>query len=211
MIAIQNREWAAATKDLSERDIEADARELRSQGWVDFDSGQLWVRPFMKLDGVMRSPSGYVSAARAVKTVRSRQLRQSVWTMFETFPKPVAPVPYDADDSKKVKRAQGLNEAVERAFAELQQSISTPGVRESLIPHGMGHPVPHRMGSVGVDADDDVGGGSSSPTNGRQNQAKSTKTSFDSSGEGCSHCGSLDHDSWGPGCAASIDKMGCNA
>ena len=49
----------------------------------------------------------------------------------------------DADDDldgKKARRAAGLNESVVTAYAELERSVSTPGVRESL-PTPMGCPI----------------------------------------------------------------------
>ena len=160
IIAIQPREWANAANGLTEDDIRAHATELRSQGWVDFDDGQLWIRPFMQLDGAVRSPSTYVAAARAVKTVRSRKLRYSIWQLFKTFPRPVANMPRPEDDDpggRKAKRANGLNASVNTAYAELERSIGGRGVRESLrMLHGIPHPIPHGMGSVGVGAEDEA-------------------------------------------------------
>ncbi|MBX9638499.1 MAG: hypothetical protein K2X97_01845 [Mycobacteriaceae bacterium] len=160
VIAIQAKEWAKAAGNLTEERIQSYAKALRSEHWVDYDGGQLWLRPFMALDGVLRSPSGYISAARAVKTIRSRTLRLAVWNVFRMFPRPIAPMP-DAEDDKdgrKAKRAVGLNESVDRAWAELGHSVSNPGVRESLpTPPGMPHPIPPPMGSVGVDHDAEDG------------------------------------------------------
>ena len=79
VIAIQAREWSDAASDLTEANVKEDAMQLRAEGWVDYDGGQLWLRPFANLDGVLKSPSGYVSAARAVKTVRSQKLRLLIW------------------------------------------------------------------------------------------------------------------------------------
>ena len=120
----------------------------------------------MHLDGALRSPSGYISAARAVKTIRSRRLRHAVWEMFETSEKPVAPMPdlQAHNYEEKAKRAAGLNESVEMALAELRDSVVNPGVRESLpgvrgMAHPMPPPIPPPMGPVGVGAGDEAGGG----------------------------------------------------
>jgi hypothetical protein len=157
VIAIQAREWAAAAKNLTEERIQGYAKDLRAEDWVDYDDGQLWLRPFMLLDGAMKSPSCYISAARAVKTIRSRKLREAAWELFSTFPRPIAPMPDPEKDDggMKARRAIGLNDSVDTAYAELQRRIANPGVRESL---GIPHPIPPPMGSVGVgvEAEDEV-------------------------------------------------------
>lgn len=162
VVAIQPREWASAAKNLSEAIIGDYAQVLRAQAWADYDDGQMWLRPFMSLDGALKSPSGFIAAARAVKTVRSRSLRWAIWEQFRNFSKPIAPMP-DADqdpDGMKAKRAIGLNESVDRALLELSNTVSKPGVRESLSgAGGMPHPTPPRMGPVGggVGAGDEGG------------------------------------------------------
>jgi hypothetical protein len=163
VIAIQPREWASAAKNLTPNLIESYAKDLRAEGWVDYDDGQLWLRPYMLLDGALKSPSTYISAARAVKTIRSRKLREAAWDLFSTFSRPVAPMPDPAKDDTgmKARRAIGLNASVDIAYAELQRRIANPDVRESLVGgQGIPHPIPHGMGSVGVDAaaEDDVDG-----------------------------------------------------
>jgi hypothetical protein len=163
VIAIQAREWSSAAKNLTKDLIEVYAKDLRAEGWVDYDDGQLWLKPFMLLDGALKSPSCYISAARAVKTIRSRKLREAAWDLFSTFARPIAPLPDPAKDETgmKARRAIGLNNSVDTAYAELQRRIANPDVRESLAGgQGIPHPIPHGMGSVGVDAaaEDDVDG-----------------------------------------------------
>lgn len=161
IIAIQQREWAAAAGDLAEQDIQTDAATLRRAGWVDYDGGQLWVRPFMRLDNALRSPTSYIAAARSIKTVKSRQLREAAYQVFAAEPMPVKPLD-GLDGDKAVKRA-ALNAAVERAAEELAQRITAPSVLAALAPSegasaggSDGASKDHPMGRVDVDdaADD---------------------------------------------------------
>ncbi|WP_415623730.1 hypothetical protein, partial [Mycobacterium colombiense] len=134
VIAVQLDEWASAVKGETTADIDCYIKVLQAEGWVDCEDGQLWLRPFMKYDGALKSPTTYVNAARAVKTVRSRRLRTQIWDMFRTFPMPLAPIP---DDEKKARQAEIRNESVEKAWAELEQRMARSGVRESLpVPEG---------------------------------------------------------------------------
>ncbi|BCI83586.1 hypothetical protein ACJH6J_27210 [Mycobacterium sp. SMC-18] len=200
VIAIQPREWASAAANLTADLIEDYAKQLRVEGWVDYDDGQLWIKPFMLLDGVLKSPSGYISAARAVKTIRSRRLRNAVWQLFEAFGKPTAPMPEqkkdesEGDYAKRVKRAAGLNASVETAWAETQRSISNPGVLESLSGAvGMHLPMGHRMelqmrppmGRVDVEADDDVGVDQQEPRQNGESKADVAANGFGLCSQGC--------------------------
>jgi hypothetical protein len=156
VIAIQPREWAAAAGNITEERIQDYAKVLRAEDWVDYYDGQLWIKPFMLLDGALKSPSCYISAARAVKTIRSHRLREAVWELFSTFPQPIAPMPDPAKDENgmRARRAIGLNDAVDTAYDELKRRLANPDVRESLAEgQGIPHPIPHPMGPVGVDAD----------------------------------------------------------
>ncbi|WP_152665380.1 hypothetical protein [Mycobacterium sp. UM_Kg1] len=129
-ISIQRTEWANAADGLSEDDVKEDAAVLRRAGWVDYDEGQLWLRPFMQLDGALKGgPQRYISAARAVMTIRSRRLRQAVAAMFTGLPVPVREVPPDAEKAAKV---MAMNTAVERAVMELTASVAAVGVLASL-------------------------------------------------------------------------------
>lgn len=129
VIAVQLGEWASAVKGETTADIDCYIKVLQAEGWVDYEDGQLWLRPFMKYDGALKSHTTYVNAARAVKTVRSRRLRTQIWDMFRTFPLPLVPIP---DDEKKARQAEARNDSVQKAWAELEQRMSRSGVRESL-------------------------------------------------------------------------------
>ncbi len=141
IIAVQPHEWASAAAGLTPDVIDCYIKVLQSEDWIDYEDGQLWLRPFMKLDRALKSPSTYVNAARAVKTVRSRRLRAEIWAQFRTFPLPTAHVP-DTDDGK-ARRALTMNEAVEKARTELEQRMTRTGVRESLPAPEGDHPHPH--------------------------------------------------------------------
>jgi hypothetical protein len=156
VIAIQAKEWAAACRGVTEEAITRYAKSLRYEGWVDYDDGQLWLRPYMKFDGALKSQTVYVGVTRAIKTVRSRRLRETIWQLFRTFPKPISPIPAYAEDPEgtKTKKIAALNASVEKGYAELEQHMTMPGVRESLLPI----PPPDGIegvsrGSVGVGVD----------------------------------------------------------
>ncbi|MGV0066973.1 hypothetical protein ACRU44_04485 [Mycobacterium colombiense] len=129
VIAVQLDEWASAAKGLTPDLIDCYIKVLQAEDWIDYEDGQLWLRPFMKYDGALKSHTTYVNAARAVKTVRSRRLRTQIWDMFRTFPLPLVPIP---DDEKKARQAESRNESVQKAWAELEQRMARSGVRESL-------------------------------------------------------------------------------
>lgn len=162
IIAIQPGEWASAASDLTEQDVRDDAAALRRAGWVDYDAGQLWVRPFMRLDGALKSPTSYIAAARSIKTVKSRRLREAAYRVFAAEPMPIKPV--DGLDGDKASRRAALNAAIERAAVELAQRVTAPSVLSALTPsEGLsdggsdGGSKDHRMGRVDVDVAVDDG------------------------------------------------------
>ncbi|MFL0243411.1 MULTISPECIES: hypothetical protein [Mycobacteriaceae] len=146
-IGIHFSEWASATGDLDELTIVADLHTLKEAGWIDHDQGQLWIRPFLDLDGAARGgPQKYASVARALTGLRSQRLRQSAYQQFRKYPPPLRDIP--SDDDKAAANAAKWNTSVSRALAEFEASMLTRGVLEDIsdtpsdISYAIPHPIP---------------------------------------------------------------------
>ena len=130
-IGIHGYEWAQATGDLDEAAIAADLKALQQSGWIDYEQRQLWIRPFLELDGAAKGgPQKYASVARAITGLRSQRLRRAAYQQFTKYSAPIRDVP--TDDDKAAAAAAKWNASVERALAELDASMTTRGVLEDI-------------------------------------------------------------------------------
>lgn len=118
-IAYQPRVWARAAADLSEVDIERSVDELMATGLalVDEDTGELWLRWFIRLDS-SRKPNMYVNALRAIETARSRDLRRAAWAEVQELHPP--PMERKGDQEAYDKRVADR----ERAFEQLRERMT---------------------------------------------------------------------------------------
>jgi hypothetical protein len=75
-IALQPEVWSRTAYELTPEDVDASVDELLARNWVvvDDETGELWVRPFVRLDAI-RKPYIWIAATRAVQTCRSHALR----------------------------------------------------------------------------------------------------------------------------------------
>lgn len=124
-IALQVSVWAKASKHVKLEEVEDALGELIACGWVsvDDDTGELWVRPFIRLDA-SRKPNIFVAAMRATQTRRSRRLRREAWLEIDRLyqQQPLKP-PADDGNEKAWKSYRSAVQTRDEAYEQLKARV----------------------------------------------------------------------------------------
>lgn len=117
--------WAKASAYQSPDGVESALDELITSGWVSVDdnTGELWVRPFIRLDA-SRKPNIFVAAMRATQTRRSRTLRREAWLENDRlYQQQALKPPADDGDEKAWKSYRSQVQTRDEAYEQLKARV----------------------------------------------------------------------------------------
>lgn len=77
VLATRYRRWSALSANSSVRKIRAAVRELEDRGYVvtDDDTEEMWIRTFVKHDGILTSPNVTRAMVKAYRAIQSHRIR----------------------------------------------------------------------------------------------------------------------------------------
>ncbi|MGA7050190.1 MAG: hypothetical protein WBZ37_02785 [Mycobacterium sp.] len=142
-LALQVEVWGKASNHTSPSKVEGMLDERIARGWVsvNYPTGELWVRSFIRLDASPR-PNIFVAAMRQAETRRSRTLRAEAWAEIDRVyqQEPLKP-PGDDADEKAWKFYTNQVKARDDAYKQLRAKVVREGFgnRSGTVREGFGN------------------------------------------------------------------------
>lgn len=173
VVAYRPRMWAGFSGDGDEAAVAAAAAELVASGYVvvDDSTDELWIRTFMRHDGVIKTPTVFKAAVRAYDAIHSNTIREAILEHLppqvrEGFPhrflplspKEIAPIlkgaatpPDTLWDTPTDTLSDGVSDTPARATATSHQLLSSASPQQN--PEGPNED-PHSAAEAAVDEQD---------------------------------------------------------
>lgn len=132
VLTVATERWARLSSGAKTKDITAALAQLDAARFVvhDDSTAEVWVRSFLRRDGVLRTPNLIVAMSRAFDAVHSADIRRGVVGEFlREFGDDWAPALGD-----RFPKAQGLSERLSEGFRQGLHQPSPEGIRDAV--HG---------------------------------------------------------------------------